>query len=112
MHFCPERLVQLRTSLNISKAEAARRLKISAIAYGRYERGERDPSYQSVCYMAQVFQCNVDYLYGISDKMETDYVIVSALETPELYTLVKLIEGKKGIENRLLRYAEKLIEEK
>ena len=47
MNFCPERLIQLRTSLNINKAEAARQLNISAMAYGRYERGEREPSYQS-----------------------------------------------------------------
>lgn len=45
MNFCPERLIQLRTSLNINKAEAARQLNISAMAYGRYERGEREPSY-------------------------------------------------------------------
>ena len=42
MNFCPERLIQLRTSLNINKAEAARQLNISAMAYGRYERGERE----------------------------------------------------------------------
>ena len=52
MNFCPERLIQLRTSLNINKAEAARQLNISAMAYGRYERGEREPSYQSACFIA------------------------------------------------------------
>ena len=51
MNFQPERLLHLRTSLNINKAEAARRLKISAMAYGRYEKGEREPSYQTVCYI-------------------------------------------------------------
>ena len=45
MHFCPERLIQVRESLHINKAEAARRLNLSAMAYGRYERGEREPSY-------------------------------------------------------------------
>ena len=38
MKFYPERLTQLRESLNISKAEAARRLNISAMTYGRYEK--------------------------------------------------------------------------
>ena len=70
MNFCPERLIQLRTSLNINKAEAARQLNISAMAYGRYERGEREPSYQSACFIAQTFHCNVDFLYGISDQMK------------------------------------------
>ena len=62
MKFQPERLLQLRTSLNINKAEAARRLNISAMAYGRYEKGEREPSYQTVCYIAQTLNCNVDFL--------------------------------------------------
>ena len=43
MKFRPARLIQLRTSMNISKAEAARQLNISAMTYGRYEKGEREP---------------------------------------------------------------------
>lgn len=38
MHFYPERLQQVRAALKITKAEAARRLNISAMAYGRYEK--------------------------------------------------------------------------
>lgn len=108
MKFCPERLVQLRTSLNINKAEAARRLNISAMAYGRYEKGEREPSHQSVCYIAQTFHCNVDFLYGISDKMEADYVMISASENPELYSLVEIAKGNDEIAHRLLAYAKNL----
>ena len=48
MHFCPERLIQVRESLHINKAEAARRLNLSAMAYGRYERGEREPSFSTL----------------------------------------------------------------
>ena len=108
MKFCPERLIQVRESLKISKAEAARRLNISAMAYGRYEKGEREPSYQSVCYIAQTFNCNIDFLYGNSDQMECDYILVSS-ETPELYSLVEIAKNHKEIENRLLAYAEELI---
>ena len=108
MKFCPERLIQVRTSLKISKAEAARRLNISAMAYGRYEKGEREPSYQSVCYIAQTFNCNIDFLYGNSEQMECDYILVSP-ETPELYSLVEIAKNHKEIENRLLAYAKELI---
>ena len=48
MKFQPERLIQLRNTLNINKAEAARRLNISPMVYGRYENGQRDPSYPTV----------------------------------------------------------------
>lgn len=109
MNFCPERLIQVRTKLNINKAEAARRLNMSAMAYGRYEKGEREPSYQTVCYMAHVFHCDVNYLYGMSDNMVADYVIVSESESPELYTLVNLAQKHKGLDARLLAYARKIV---
>ncbi len=109
MKFQPERLLQLRTSLNINKAEAARRLNISAMAYGRYEKGEREPSYQTVCYIAQTLNCNVDFLYGTSDKMEADYIMISSNETPELYALAKMIKEQNDLGGRLLAYAHKLL---
>ena len=80
MKFSPERLIQLRTSLQITKAEAARRLNISPMAYGRYEKGEREPSYQSVCFIAQTFHCNVDFLYGLSMEMKPDYIMISRVK--------------------------------
>ena len=75
MKFRPNRLIRLRTSMNISKAEAARQLNISAMTYGRYEKGEREPSYPSVSYIAQIFHCNIDFLYGTSDVMNFTFRI-------------------------------------
>lgn len=110
MKFCPERLIQVRESLNISKAEAARRLNLSAMAYGRYEKGEREPSYQSVCYIAQVFHCNVDFLYGVSDDMDFDYIVISRSEAPELYTLVEIMQKDTDLSNRLATYIRELLQ--
>ena len=72
MKFQPERLILLRNTLNINKAEAARRLNISPMVYGRYENGQREPSYPTVGFIAQTFNCNIDYLYGTSDKTDPD----------------------------------------
>ena len=107
MKFCPENLIQLRTSLHITKAEAARRLNMTAMAYGRYEKGEREPSYQTVCYIAQVFQCNVDFLYGESKHMEADTLTVSQTD-PDLYALVQLAQNDENLKKRLLAYAQGL----
>ena len=104
MHFYPERLQQVRAALKITKAEAARRLNISAMAYGRYEKGEREPSYQSVCYIAQTFHCNPDYLYGLSDEMNADYIMISRSENPELYSLLLDIQENKDMKERILAY--------
>ncbi len=108
MKFCPDRLIQLRTSMNISKAEAARRLNISAMAYGRYEKGEREPSYQSVCYIAQTFHCNVNFLYGISDVVDCDYIVISQSETPELYSLIEIIQQNHAIKDKVMTYVNEL----
>lgn len=56
MKFQPERLIQLRNTLNINKAEAARRLNISPMVYGRYENGQREPSYPTVGFIVQTFK--------------------------------------------------------
>ena len=108
MKFCPERLIEVRTALNISKAEAARRLNISAMAYGRYEKGDREPSYASVCLIAQVLHCNPDFLYGISDNSNPDSLILSRSEKPELYSLFLQIEKNEDMKKRILAYARKL----
>ena len=55
MKFRPDRLIQLRTSMNISKAEAARQLNISAMTYGRYEKGEREPSIRQYLILLRFF---------------------------------------------------------
>ena len=108
MNFCPERLIQLRESLNINKAEAARRLNISAMAYGRYEKGDREPSYQTVSFIAQTFQCNIDFLYGISDDISIDCIQISSCDSPDLYALVECIQDDPALQKRLLVYAQQL----
>ena len=42
----PERLTLAREQLNLSKAEAARRIGLTAASYVRYEEGDRRPSPQ------------------------------------------------------------------
>ena len=102
MKFQPERLIQLRNTLNINKAEAARRLNISPMVYGRYENGQREPSYPTVGFIAQT--------YRTSDKTYPDYIIVSSSNDPELYSLIKMIKQDSNVEGRILTYARKLLE--
>ena len=110
MKFQPERLIQLRNTLNINKAEAARRLNISPMVYGRYENGQREPSYPTVGFIAQTFNCNIDFLYGTSDKTDPDYIIVSSSNDPELYSLIKIINQHSNLEAKILTYSHNLLE--
>ena len=110
MQFCPERLIQVRESLHINKAEAARRLNLSAMAYGRYEKGERKPSYQYAYYIAHTFHCNLDFLYGLSDDMTADFITITRSDSPEVYYLVSGMQNTNELEKRILAYAEKIRE--
>ena len=112
MHFYPEKLKEVRTTLNINKAEAARRLNISAMAYGRYEKGEREPSYQTVCFIAHTFHCNIDFLYGISNSMMADCITISKAESPELYALILELDRNNDMKKRMLAYAQELLNNK
>lgn len=61
-------------------------------------------------FIAHTFNCNVDFLYGISDKTDPDYIIVSSSNDPELYSLIKMIKQNSNVEGRILTYAHKLLE--
>ena len=108
MKFMPERLVALRTAQGITRAEAARRLNMSAMGYGRYEKGERTPSYQTVSFMAQFFNTSTDYLYGLSDDAAPLSITLRAADDPDLFLLVRTAQADKDMIPRLLAYAEKL----
>ena len=105
MQFIPERLVLLRKSLGINKAEAARRLNMSAMGYGRYENGDREPSYQTVSFIAQNFHSSVEYLYGISDNKDTTILTISKDDEHDLFLLVESARKDVDLLKRLLAYA-------
>ena len=108
MNFIPERLIALRNSLNINKAEAARRLNMSAMGYGRYESGEREPSYQTVCFIAHTFHSTPDYLYGLSDTPASKTITLLESEDSELFSLVQSLQGNHNLIGRLSAYVKHL----
>ena len=108
MEFQPANLIKIRTQLGISKAEAARRLNMSAMGYGRYEKGEREPSFQTVCYIAQIFGTTSDFLYGKTDDPNADSVTVAAEQNPDLFDLVQTCLADEKTAERLLAYYKKI----
>ena len=108
MKFMPERLTALRIAQGITRAEAARRLNMSAMGYGRYEKGERTPSFQTVSFIAQHFNTSTDYLYGLSDDESTSTITISSSIDPDLFLLVKTAQTNRDMISRLLAYAEQL----
>lgn len=108
MEFKPERLIELRKSLGINKAEAARRLNMSAMGYGRYENGDREPSFQTVGFIAQTFNTSIDYLYGKTDNRDVDFIVLSKEKDPLLFEIVQSARDNEELCKRLMMYAKEL----
>lgn len=86
--FCPDRLKKAREKLGITMAEASRRLNMSPIGYSRYEYGNRTPSHQTVEVISRCLATSVDYLYGKTEDMSPDYVIVYKKNNKPLFDLI------------------------
>lgn len=62
-----ERLKTLREERGLTQADLGELLHLSSTAYGYYERGERDPSTETLQALADFYNCSVDYLLGLTD---------------------------------------------
>ena len=63
-----ERILELRTSHNLSQQGLADAIGVSKSTISMYERGERMPSYEAQEALADYFNVDVDYLIGRHDK--------------------------------------------
>ena len=108
MNFCNDRLIKIRESLGINKAEAARRLNMSAMGYGRYESGEREPSFQTVSFIADTFFTSTAYLYGETEDSSCNTITISAAKDPEMFQLFEAINNNNELAKRLLAYLSNL----
>ena len=61
-------LKSLRTSHGLTQDELAKSLKISRSAIGMYEKGAREPDYETLELIADYFNVDTDYLLGRTDK--------------------------------------------
>ena len=112
MSFSSSRLKAIRESLGINKAEAARRMHMTAMGYGRYESGERVPSFQSIQYMALNLGTSSAYLFCETDDPSPDQVLISQDKNPVLFELtVELSKEDSYMQQRMLAYYRKLKED-
>ncbi len=93
--FMPERMKELRLKLGLNKTQAAELLQISKMAYGRYESGERIPSYQYIVYIAQQIGTSPEYLTGKTEDAGPRELVISKESEPELFELLLDYKGQK-----------------
>jgi transcriptional regulator with XRE-family HTH domain len=60
----PVIIKELRKSEKLTQQEMANVLNVSQEAYGRYERGEREPSMAILANISKFFQVPIDFLAG------------------------------------------------
>ena len=75
---------------------------------GRYEKGEREPSFQTVSFIALTFGTSTDYLYGMTNDPNAKSVTVEYDQNPELFDLIQAYLSDDNKAQRLLTYFKKL----
>lgn len=61
-------LKSLRQSMGITQEDLAKTLNISRSAVGMYEKGDREPDYETLELIADYFNVDIDYLLGRTRK--------------------------------------------
>lgn len=70
-------LKQLRKQNGFTQKEVAKELGITVSAYGNYELGQRQPTPEMLCKLADVFEVSVDYLLGRSTQPNKNTALVN-----------------------------------
>lgn len=62
----PQRLKELRKKNNLTQSQLGEKMNVSYKTVGSWERGERQPSYETAKKIADYFEVSTDYLLGKS----------------------------------------------
>ncbi|MBQ9369763.1 MAG: helix-turn-helix transcriptional regulator [Clostridia bacterium] len=64
MNLFAERLKELRTEANLSRANLAKRINVSERLISYWENGKRECDFDMLITLADIFSVSVDYLLG------------------------------------------------
>ncbi|MGM8216584.1 helix-turn-helix domain-containing protein [Bacillaceae bacterium W0354] len=124
MNFFGERLKDLRDEFGFDQKDMGEKLNITSSAYGYYEQGRNEPSFETLIKIAKIFKVSTDFLLGLSNtRKHPVYYSLSdkiSLTSAELETILKMKQvslleelSKNPASNvaRLHRYWEFIIRE-
>lgn len=89
-------LKSLRLSNGMTQDELAQILKISRSTVGMYEKGDREPDYETLEAIADYFNVSIDYLLG---RENTTVRLINPLNAPT--TLAAHFDGDTYTESEL-----------
>ena len=61
------RIRELRASMALTQTQLAEKVGLNQTAIGKYERGELEPSLETLKKLSSIFECSIDYIIGFSD---------------------------------------------
>lgn len=93
------KLKELRKSKNITQLDVATAIGVSSQVLSRYERGEREPDYKTLCKLADFFGVTVDELLGRTPQLFDD----ARVDRPEIMELYELMTPQQ--QSNLINYA-------
>lgn len=93
-----QRLKELRQSRNMTQEQLAERLHTSRSRIGMYEQGRRQPDFETQEAIADLFNVNIDYLFGRSDSGAQTVIEISTRLNDEGYRL--LIDYAKFLQEK------------
>lgn len=96
------RLENLREKSGYTKKEVSKMLGFSANVYGAYERGERRPSLETCCKLADLYNVSLDYLLRGKEYKKEE----TQTEESRLLEVVNLFR-EKGFEEPYILQLEK-----
>lgn len=90
-----ERLKILRKEANLSQEELAKKIGVSKSSVNMYERGEREPGFETLEAIADCFNADMDFLLGKSDcKNRYEWAKCKAVQIPTATNIIPMPEAK------------------
>lgn len=87
-----DRLKELRKSERKTQKEVSELIGVASSTYSMYERGEREPDFETLDKICKLFNVSSDYLIGASDYKKKYYDLTEKDEKSIETTLEKLVE--------------------
>ena len=97
-----ERLKRLRTGARMTQQELAERLGVSASAIGMYEQGRREPTFELLLRMGEMFGVSTDWL------LARDEIEIEQTEPSDLNILLAAFQEKLLRQEGLLFHGQPL----
>lgn len=70
-----DKIKLLRKELNISQEKLAEKLNVSPSTIAMYETNKRQPNYEILLKLSDIFNCTLDYLMCKTDKKNSDDMV-------------------------------------